>query len=402
MKSLKLISIVLLLSIEINCKANNRTIDYLQKVLKNLEKIESATYFIQVEGWQHGDTTAQFVRCEFIKEFDNPADTTIGASYVSLDCNTRTRLDFGYDGKIKVSMFHEHKGIFLDDFTKDTRNLPFRVVTPPFFNNVRNIIQYAITTTHNVALDLKEFDDHYYFKLVIDEDKQVEFFGKAHYIPENPYTLYPTSIYELWINKSDNLPYKIRREMSHDISVRSVSNVELNTLSIADFNIYDYFPSDYEVRKYEDRNRPQKESNLIGKKAPIWTLNDKDEQSVSLSDSKGKITLIQFTGIGCGPCVASIPFLKELKEKYSENDFELIVIESWSRKPQALQNYSKRHELNYNVLSATDEIIKSYETGNAAPVFLILDREQIIRKVINGYKKETTGEEIMNTINELL
>jgi len=159
---------------------------------------------------------------------------------------------------------------------------------------------------------------------------------------------------------------------------------------------------DYEVREYELNNRENKELNLIGKKAPIWILNDKDEQSVSLSDFEGKILLLQFTGIGCGPCQMSIPFLKEIKDKYCEDKLELIAIESWKRKLPTLQNYSKKNELNYNLLSGTDEVVEDYQTGLSVPVFFILDKEQIIRKVFSGYSEEKTKKEIIDAINELL
>ena len=398
-KTVKFIFFLLLLSIGISCNSDS-SIDYLQKVLENLEKIESASYFEKIESWQHGDTIPLNVYCRYFQEFNNPADTTIGASFVCFDCETPAKFNWAYDGKIKVSTGHQEKVIVIDNFT--ARPLPFRPLSPPFFNYTKNIIQYALTTKDSISFDLKEHEEYYYFKLVINEDKQVEFFGKAHFIPENPNNLYATSIYEIWISKSNNLPYKVRREMSHDISVQSISGEEINKLSFAEFNINDYFPDDFEIRKYGENRRENKESNLIGKKAPFWILNDIDDQKISLSDFKGKVLLLQFTGIGCGPCQASIPFLKEMKEKYNTDNFELIAIETWKRTLHSLQNYSKKNELNYKLLSGTDEVVKDFQTDLAAPVFFLLDREQIIKKIFRGYSEEGTKKEIIEAINELL
>lgn len=123
-------------------------------------------------------------------------ESTIGASYVSLDTNDITKLEFCYDGNIRALPYHENK------------------------------------------------------KLVIDENQQVEFFGRAYHIPLPPFDIgSTTSIYELWINKSNNLPYKKRREMSHNISVSTYSNLEINKLTINDFDATDYFPKDYEIVK---------------------------------------------------------------------------------------------------------------------------------------------------------
>lgn len=75
-----------------------------------------------------------------------------------------------------------------------------------------SIINYALTTKDSIQTELTDLEEEYYFKLTINEDKQVEFFGQAYYMPDNPYDWgETTSIYELWISKSDNLPYKYRR-----------------------------------------------------------------------------------------------------------------------------------------------------------------------------------------------
>ena len=143
-------------------------------------------------------------------------------------------------------------------------------------------------------------------------------------------------------------------------------------------------------------------SSLIGKKAPGWILENIEAQPVSLADCKSKIILINFTGIGCGACQAAVPFLKQLKELFTSEEFELIAIESWSRKVSAIRNYANRKELNYTILNATNEVIKQYQTGGAAPYFFIVDQERIIRKVIRGYSNENTDKEIINAIKELL
>lgn len=231
----------------------------------------------------------------------------------------------------------------------------------------------------------------------------MEFFGKAYHMPEPPFYVEPTSIYELWIRKSDNLPYKARREMSHDISVTTITSVEFNRLSINDFNVSDYYPKGYTVEPYGYGNKKAASApELTGKQAPEWTLNDSNGNPISLANQKSKVLLINFTGIGCGACQAAVPFLKELKGKFNNEDFDLIAIEGWSRKEHSIQVYANNKKLNYTILNANDQVIKDYQTGNAAPFFFILDEHHIIRKVIRGYGNERTNKEIMDAITELL
>lgn len=403
MKSILLSVISFLLVMNVCGKNDVDMRTYLKKVLSNLDKVESASYHEQSQSWQPGDTTAITNSFRFIKEYTNPSDSTIGASYVALNAKDTTRFEFGYDGKVKMISFHEHKGIMIDDFT--TRKLPFRLVGPPFFCYSRNIIGYALSTGDSITTEWKDLGEAYYFKLVIHEDRQVEFFGKAYYIPKPPFDLGdPTSIYELWINKSDDLPYKVRREMSHQISANICSDVVLNQLSMADFNLYDYLPQDYEIRKYGEKGKTTQLSarELIGKKAPDWMLKDMYENPVSLSNLKSKVLLVNLTGIGCGACHASIPFLNGLKEKFNADEFEVVSIETWGCKPHSLRTYADKNQINYRFLCGDEGIVKSYRTYGAAPFFFILDQDRVVRKVIQGYGMEKTDKEITDAIKALL
>lgn len=268
---IKLLLIIFFLTALPTIYAQNSGKEYLKKVLTKLEKVESATYNITNESWQHGDSTALSILHGFVKEYNNPMDSTIGASYVSLDANDTTKMDFYYDGNIRALTYHDNKKLVIDDFT--FRPLPFRPVSPPFFNHTKNIIQYALTTKDHTTLELKDEGNNYYFKLVIDENQQVEFFGKAYHLPLPPFDIgNTTSIYELWIDKSNDLPYKKRREMSHDISVSTCSDLQIKNLTINDFNTAHYFPEDYEIVKYSDLHKKDGDpsaSELIGKKLPL-------------------------------------------------------------------------------------------------------------------------------------
>ena len=51
---IKLLLTILLLAETITANAQNAEKEYLKKVLTNLEKIESATYYVTNESWQPG------------------------------------------------------------------------------------------------------------------------------------------------------------------------------------------------------------------------------------------------------------------------------------------------------------------------------------------------------------
>jgi thiol-disulfide isomerase/thioredoxin len=373
---------------------------YLRTVLNKLDKVESATYFSTSEGWAPGDTAAYAHEVQFIKEYRNPSDATIGASFVSLLQKDTTQMTFCYDGKIRAVVYEEDKTIVIDSF--NVRKLPFRPLTPPFFSYTKSIIKYALETKDSISIKLEEKKDVVYLCLTIFKDQQVEFFGKAYYMENTPYNFgETTSKYEIWIDKSTDLPYKYRREMSHNISAETVSNVSQNKLKIEDFKASNYFMPDFAIAAYRMRNNSEKINDLIGKKAPDWALQNANDNSIALKDLKSKVVMIQFTSVSCGPCRASIPFLNQLTTAYKKDDFDFVAIECTSKSLNALKNYQNKNAIKYKFLLSTKNVLAEYKIGSF-PVFFFLDKGLIIRKVIIGYGAGTTDAEIKNIIDKMI
>ncbi|WP_455635540.1 TlpA family protein disulfide reductase [Parabacteroides sp.] len=382
-------------------KPSDGTKAYLKKVWEKVGKIQSASYYEDVKSWEPGDTIPTVDTRLFFKEYVNPSDTTIGSSYVSLEGSDTTLLEYGYNGEVKVTTYHEHKGIVIDDFTR--RNSSYRPVSPPFFNYTQSIIGYILNTTDSISLEMEDLGDQRHVRLVVHEDQQVEFFGKAYYMPKPPFERDPTSIYELWIRKSDDLPCQYRREMAHNISAGTCVDPEFNWLSLSDFNLFDYFPKGYEIRRYGEKKERVEKSSLIGMKVPNHVLKDADGKSFSLSDfDRSRVLLVQLTGIGCGACMVSIPFLNSLKQKYKAEDLDVVAIDTWMRKEHTIRNYIERHQIGYTFLAGDEAVMKFFQTGGAAPFFFVLDRQRVIRNIFRGYQLKESDAQITAAIDRLL
>lgn len=373
---------------------------YLKEVLSNLEEIKSATYSSYSETWAPSDTMPSQVLLKYLKSYDNPTDTTIGASWVVLKSEDTTRLEYAYDGKMQALIYEEQKEIKIDSFK--VRKLPFRPIDVPFYKYTQDILKYALTTQDSITLNFKDLGDTVYVKLTIHEDRQVEFFGKAHYIPKSPYSAQdPTSRYELWIDKSTNLPYKYRREMEHNTSVEIVSNAKFNTENSEDFKAASYFLAEYTIIQYGEETKVASPHKLLGKKAPEWILMNEYGEKVGLNQFEGKVILVQFTSVNCGPCRASIPFLNRLSSAYHKKKFNLIAIESFTSNTNVLSTYRKKTGLHYPFLMSEKEINSKYNI-RATPIFFILDKDRVIQKVFDGYGGTSTEKEITETINKLI
>lgn len=378
--------------------------DYLKTVLDNLEKIQSVSYQVEKVVWTPYDADPRYTVRYYVKEFDNPSDTTIGASFVQLFANDTNRIDYGYDGNVRVLVWDDSKTLGIDSFNVD-RGLPFRLVGPPFYNYTKSIIKYILTTTDSVTLEQEENDTTLHVKLTIHEDRQVEFFGKAYKIPHPPlFDEDPTSRYEIWIDKRTNLPFKYLREMSHEKSEHTVFNPVFNAMKIENFRISDYFPADYEIIDYKERMEQRKKrqpNELEGTAATDFSLTDTGGNTVSLKNIQSDVILLQFTGIGCGPCLLSIPFMEKISKEYSPQQLSVLSIETWVGKMETLKNYQAKHQFTYTFLQSDENVVKAYN-AIGVPKFFVLDKNRVIRKVINGYSENNTDNEIRNAIIELL
>lgn len=376
--------------------------EYLREVLSKLESVKSATYDLYSEGWMAGDTLPSSVSKVFVEEYRNPQDTTIGSSFLEWDSEDKTRFESGYDGAVSVYMNRYQKTAEVNDFSNQF--LPVRLIQPPFFNYVTSIIRYTLETKDNVTREVKETEKEYYLKLTIDEGVEVEFFGKPFHFPEMSFMADPIMVFEIWIDKETGLPYKYKRELCGSNSgIDECSNVKLNTLPDKNFDLYALVPEGYELVRMGEKNKCDEEPfKLADKPAPDWTAVNMQGDSVSLSSLKGKVTLLNLTGIGCGVCQLAIPFLNELDKRFDKDKFQLVTIDSWGKPLANVRNYISRHQIGYTFLSGNEQVVIDYKTGGFVPFFFLLDENLVIRKIIKGYAKGTTEKKIIDAIEELL
>ncbi len=63
---------------------------------------------------------------------------------------------------------------------------------------------------------------------------------------------------------------------------------------------------------------------MIGKALPDFNLSDIDGKLVKLADLKGKPIIINLWFAQCPPCIAEMPTLSVIKEKYSSTDIQFL------------------------------------------------------------------------------
>jgi peroxiredoxin len=122
----------------------------------------------------------------------------------------------------------------------------------------------------------------------------------------------------------------------------------------------------------------------VGERAPGFTLEDLNGESVSLSDYRGKVVIIDFWASWCAPCRSSMPGLKELHKAYQDQGVVMIGV-SLDRTKAEAANYLEDNGYDdviglWESVSASQTVAHLYGVSGI-PHTLVLDRYGIIRFV---------------------
>jgi thiol-disulfide isomerase/thioredoxin len=370
---------------------------YVGRVCEKLARIGSASYFWDQSASAIYDTVPLVSYRVFKKEFANPADTLVGAFIASFRAEDTTRLVYFYDGKVQSYPDWEHKTIPADSFQHD--RYPFRIVYPPFFTQVKCLLKYAQETADSTSILVTGFKDSVRIRLTF-HGKLVEVVGNR-IVYANPATVEDErwSVYEIWIRSADDLPYRFVKKFPDRVCWESCRQIRTDTARTVTFVASDYFPAGFVVTKYE--NGAPAGKNLEGTVAPAWKLKAADGHETTLRDLKSKVLLVQFTGIGCGPCYHSIPCLAGLRDQFPRAEFEIVSIETWSGQPAVIKKHITANRIGWPYLAGDPEVKEKYAI-RSVPKFFILDERRVIRKIISGFDRERTCAEIREAVDNIL
>ncbi|MCP3930633.1 MAG: TlpA family protein disulfide reductase [Bacteroidetes bacterium] len=125
-------------------------------------------------------------------------------------------------------------------------------------------------------------------------------------------------------------------------------------------------------------------------KAPVdFQLLDFEGKEVSLQALKGKVVVLDFWAIWCGPCKASFPGMQRAVNKYAEDsEVEFLFIDTWEKgkdKKKAAKDFIDGKGYNFHVLmDEENEVVGKYGV-EGIPTKFVLDKNGHIRFKSVGY-----------------
>jgi peroxiredoxin len=144
-----------------------------------------------------------------------------------------------------------------------------------------------------------------------------------------------------------------------------------------------------------------KESNFFttGKKLELFTAKDLNGNPVDLKNAKGKIIVLNFWFINCGPCRREIPDLNKLVDQFSDNKNVLFIGVSLDS-PNDIANFLAKMPFKYTMVEGGGNIASNYGV-RFYPTHVVLDPEGKIYFHTSGLAPNTVYW-VRKSIKELL
>jgi thiol-disulfide isomerase/thioredoxin len=133
-------------------------------------------------------------------------------------------------------------------------------------------------------------------------------------------------------------------------------------------------------RERSGKNDTQKDE-LEGKAPPELQVKDwmnTGGKDLKLADLRGKVVVLDFWGVWCGPCRAAMPHLKELYEKHKGDGLEVIGVHT-KNQGEKMADYVTKEAIPWPVAVDTEgATVKAFRV-DSYPDYYVIDRSGKLR-----------------------
>ena len=123
---------------------------------------------------------------------------------------------------------------------------------------------------------------------------------------------------------------------------------------------------------------PDEKQETLGQQEYKWTVTDMNGNAVSLSNFEGQPVFLNFWATWCPPCIAEMPDIQDLYDKYGDQVAFLLVTDE---EPSKVRAFMERKTFDMPVYFHQMAVPKLFESQNIPITFIISpDGKIVIRK----------------------
>ena len=128
-----------------------------------------------------------------------------------------------------------------------------------------------------------------------------------------------------------------------------------------------------------------------------FVLSDLEGNPVRLADLRGRIVWLNFWASWCPPCQFETPTLREIDETYRDRGVAVVAI-NVQETVESAQAYATRYDWEFTIgADVSAKIFHAYRVF-ALPTQFIIDRDGILRQIVNGPLDVASASRIFDTL----
>ncbi|WP_428937798.1 TlpA family protein disulfide reductase [Fontivita pretiosa] len=151
------------------------------------------------------------------------------------------------------------------------------------------------------------------------------------------------------------------------------------------------------------QDRSADTQSLKGKPAPDFSLQTLDGKTVTLSEQKGSVVLLDFWATWCGPCVAALPHVQQISadKALAERGLKVWAVNAREKNEQ-VEKFIKQNNYTFTVpMDADGKVLQQYLV-RGIPTQVIVGRDGTIKNVFIGFGGEESVKRLHDAIEAAL
>lgn len=165
------------------------------------------------------------------------------------------------------------------------------------------------------------------------EIDKIDFKDSVMFASNNDYRYFLSSYFVAGLTSGDLKTLELYNEELLEMQKKSIVTTLKRGISFYNMEKLDLYYQTYVKLASNDKgiNRIKEKYDRIktlkkGSPSPSFNYPDSSGKNISLESLKGKLVYVDVWATWCGPCKAQIPFLKQLEEKYREEDIAFVSL----------------------------------------------------------------------------
>ena len=165
------------------------------------------------------------------------------------------------------------------------------------------------------------------------ETNKIDFKDSLMFVSNYDYRYFLSSYFVAGLTSGDLKTLELYNEELLEMQKKSIITTLKRGISFYNMDKLDLYYQTYVKLAANDKgiNRIKEKYDRIknlkkGSPSPTFNYPDTSGKNISLESLKGKLVYVDVWATWCGPCKAQIPFLKQLEEKYREEDIAFVSL----------------------------------------------------------------------------